>query len=256
MGEPDILPADSNLRDDREDRDFGSGRAGSGSLGDRLLGAGRMRAALPVAVVLGVLVVAGAFMADGWGIAAMRELRGPYGKAVAGWISHYGDFFPLMMVGLYALFAAMIFHRERACRVIVGMILAGMLAGGTANVVKSVAGRARPNAKVAPGWYGPKHNGQWLVGKNKFAAFPSGHTATAVGFFAVLAYSRRRLGPALLVLVPAVIIGFSRVYLGVHHLSDVVVAAMIGLGAALWLWRFVGSARWRAVAGKAFRAVG
>lgn len=64
-------------------------------------------------------------------------------------------------------------------------------------------------------------------------SFPSGHTAGAVAFYGVLAaflvsrfYDRRlRAACVALAVAAVVLVGFSRLYLGAHYLSDVVAAA-------------------------------
>jgi undecaprenyl-diphosphatase len=72
-------------------------------------------------------------------------------------------------------------------------------------------------------------------------SFPSGHSAAAVAFYGAIAiivcwHARNRLGRTIAVaaafLVPLVV-GLSRMYRGMHHLSDVVVGLVIG---ALSLW--------------------
>jgi membrane-associated phospholipid phosphatase len=71
-------------------------------------------------------------------------------------------------------------------------------------------------------------------------SFPSGHATTAMGLYGLLAYflyrhykthTQRRLllwGAGFLILA----VGFSRIYLGVHYLSDVLAGFLLG---ALWL---------------------
>lgn len=67
-------------------------------------------------------------------------------------------------------------------------------------------------------------------------SFPSGHATVAVAFFGFLAFMMISLGwakkksliytsSALLI----ILIGFSRMYLGAHYLSDVVVGYVVGL---------------------------
>jgi undecaprenyl-diphosphatase len=70
-------------------------------------------------------------------------------------------------------------------------------------------------------------------------SFPSGHTAGAVALYGVLALLiARRGGPrrwiacGVLFLAVVVVIGFSRLYLEAHYLSDVLAGAALGL---LWL---------------------
>lgn len=59
-------------------------------------------------------------------------------------------------------------------------------------------------------------------------SFPSGHTMNAFAVGAVVALSFPLLGPAVLVLAASV--AASRVVLGLHFLSDVLVGAVLGLG--------------------------
>jgi undecaprenyl-diphosphatase len=90
-----------------------------------------------------------------------------------------------------------------------------------------VVGRPRPYASIA--------EVDRLMGAVG-SSFPSGHAATSAAGLAVLAIAVPRLAPALAVLAAA--IAFSRIYVGVHYPSDVLVGAAIGaiVGvAAAWL---------------------
>ncbi len=60
-------------------------------------------------------------------------------------------------------------------------------------------------------------------------SFPSGHTQTAVGTFGALAASSRRKAVIAVCLILCVLVGFSRNYLGVHYLSDVLMGAGMAL---------------------------
>ena len=62
-------------------------------------------------------------------------------------------------------------------------------------------------------------------------SMPSGHASTSFAGALLLAYLARRAVPALLAL--AVLISFSRVYVGVHYPLDVVAGAALGTVAAL-----------------------
>jgi membrane-associated phospholipid phosphatase len=73
-------------------------------------------------------------------------------------------------------------------------------------------------------------------------AFPSGHSAAAVAFYGAIAiivcwHTRRRLARTVAIaaamLLPLVV-GASRMYRGMHHLSDVAVGLVIGI-IALWV---------------------
>ena len=59
------------------------------------------------------------------------------------------------------------------------------------------------------------------------SSFPAGHAATAFAGATSLSYFAPRLTPFFVAL--AVAIGFSRIYVGVHYLTDVLAGAAIGL---------------------------
>ncbi|MEK7785882.1 MAG: VanZ family protein, partial [Chloroflexota bacterium] len=64
-----------------------------------------------------------------------------------------------------------------------------------------------------------------------FPSFPSGHAAAAFAVAAVLMLTYRRWRAWLPILIGASLIALSRVYLGVHYLSDILGGAVVGLGA-------------------------
>ena len=60
-------------------------------------------------------------------------------------------------------------------------------------------------------------------------SFPSGHTSTAVGTFGAIAVTEKRRWLAAVCIVLAVMVGFSRMYVGVHTPADVLVGAACAL---------------------------
>lgn len=67
-------------------------------------------------------------------------------------------------------------------------------------------------------------------------SFPSGHTQFAVGTFASLAATTERKWMKALCIAFAILVSFSRMYLGVHTPADVLVGAVMAL-ALVWLLR-------------------
>ena len=60
-------------------------------------------------------------------------------------------------------------------------------------------------------------------------SFPSGHTSTAVGTFGAIAATEKRRWVAIICIVLAVLVGFSRMYVGVHTPYDVLAGAACAL---------------------------
>jgi len=176
--------------------------------------------------------------ADAQSLAA--ALQSPYLTSVMHFVTFFGSGWILtalsIAIGLALLFAGS--HRRLYT---FGAIMAG---GNLLNaLMKDVFHRVRPT-EVIP-----------LVTARGYS-FPSGHAMGAMLFFGGLAYVLfftmqrhpvwRVLG-LFLCLAAAILVGASRVYLGVHYLSDVVAGLVAGLG---WIGICVSGTevwiRWRA----------
>lgn len=100
-------------------------------------------------------------------------------------------------------------------------------------ILKNLIARIRPY-EVVEGL-------QRLLPAQRDYSFPSGHTGSSIAVALVLFFCMpRRYGIPALIL--AVLIAFSRLYLGVHYLSDVLGGALIGIGIAFgvrWLGMIV-----------------
>lgn len=177
-----------------------------------------------------------AFLFDARLVETMRGVSRPVERAFSK-VSKYGDWPYLAGAGVLLLGAATRLGRADARRLLLCMLVASTVGGIAANVGRGLTGRARPEADkkgVAPGWYGVRHEGEWLIGKHRYNSFPSSHSAAAAGFFGVLFFARRRvLWIAGLLLVPPV--PLARLVMNQHHLSDVVVGTGLGILAAWWV---------------------
>jgi membrane-associated phospholipid phosphatase len=145
-------------------------------------------------------------------------------------VSRLGDWSEHFAVGIGLLAIAWWRRRKKWTRVFLAMLVALALAGAAARVVKIAAGRARPSIKTEEVWNGMKFS-------SRYHAFPSGHVAASTAFFSVLVLANWRIG--LLGLTIPLLIGFSRMYVAAHYLSDVVCAGVLGLLCALLTSHFL-----------------
>jgi membrane-associated phospholipid phosphatase len=140
------------------------------------------------------------------------------------YVSLLGDWPSHTLVGLVLLGFAWRRGNKQWTRIFLAMLIAMSLAGVTGHVIKRAIPRPRPSVHTDVRWGGLRFS-------SKYHAFPSGHVGGSTAFFGVLIIARRRVGLACLPI--PILIGFSRMYLGAHYLSDVVCAAVLGMLCAL-----------------------
>lgn len=103
----------------------------------------------------------------------------------------------------------------------VAIILAvGIASGMGEGIIKHTVKRVRPCHKL--------DDDEQLINKPKYYSFPSGHTTAS---FSVVGVALICCPPAVIIpiFVLASLIGFSRIYLRVHYLTDVVVGVFLGI---------------------------
>ncbi len=183
-----------------------------------------------IGVVIAAAAVGLAFYFDDtvWTFLRQHQNRGMYNFMRN--VSRFGDWPLHVALGMLLLGIAWIRGSKKWSRVFLAMLLAMALAGLVGNVIKRTIPRARPSVHSDARWGGPRFS-------NKYHSFPSGHVGASTAFFAVLILARRRVGLACLPI--PILIGFSRMYLGAHYLSDVVCAAILGVICALIVGRLL-----------------
>lgn len=146
-----------------------------------------------------------------------RSLANPLGDAILPRLNHAAPFIPIAILGLIGL----AYCNSRRLWLLAGCLVLGVALGDALifNPLKHQIARPRPAAvltdvrTLASGAAGGK-------------SFPSSHTANAFLVAAVLAgmFPGRRTA----FLAVAAVIGFSRIYVGVHYPSDVVGSGLLG----------------------------
>jgi membrane-associated phospholipid phosphatase len=144
-------------------------------------------------------------------------------------VSLFGDWPEHVALGLALAGVAWWRGNRKWTRIFLSMLIALALAGVIGHGMKIVTARARPSVKVEDLLQPSRLS-------SKFHSFPSGHAAASTAFFGVLFFTRRRIGLACIPI--PILIGFSRIYIGAHHLSDVVCGAALGILCALVVTQF------------------
>ncbi len=141
-------------------------------------------------------------------------------------VSRLGDWPEHFALGLALAGFAWWRGNRKWTRIFLSMLVALAIAGLVGRGIKIGTGRARPSVRAEE---------VWNRFSTKYHAFPSGHVAASTAFFGVLFFAKRRAGLACLPI--PILIGFSRMYVNAHYLSDVVFAAILGILCAILVGR-------------------
>ena len=184
-----------------------------------------------LSIVIAALALLGSFYLDNPVHTWVAHHQTPEMKDLMHTVSRVGDWPGHMILGLALLLLARLCGNKKWMRIFLSMLIALALAGVSSRVIKIGVGRARPDVQSESQWW----NAPQI--SSRFNAFPSGHMAASTGFFAVLLFATWRIG--LLCMVIPLAVGFSRIYVSAHRLSDVVAAAILGLIAAFFATIYV-----------------
>ncbi len=161
--------------------------------------------------------------ADLWFENLMLGIRSPLSTSVFKVITSLGE--ATLVLVLTALACAVLYRTRELRAYAFGLAAAVLGAALSVQVMKAVIDRARPGGLI-----------QSVVETS--SSFPSWHATGSVAFYGFIAFLLCRRYPqhARIVTTAAaalfLLIGFSRLYLGVHFLSDVIAGYLVG---GLWL---------------------
>jgi membrane-associated phospholipid phosphatase len=146
-------------------------------------------------------------------------------KSIAGALSYWGDFGGYSVILAATLFGLGLLRKSTYLqRLAMASLLAALLAGTAANVMRMSLGRPRPRSGLADGLYGPSL-------KSELHALPSAHTATAFGSSIPILVAAPYAGVPLVVFASGV--SWSRMQLNQHHPVDIAIgiwfAALFGV---------------------------
>jgi membrane-associated phospholipid phosphatase len=142
------------------------------------------------------------------------------------WLNFFFLNYTYLGDGLAAVCLVLLFFFiARRKKVGLALLSSFILSGLVAQILKNIFHAPRPVTFFGGSQHSFFINGIKLACTN---SFPSGHTATAFAIATVLVMTSRNRKWQLPVLLYALLVGFSRIYLGQHFLMDVVVGALVG----------------------------
>ena len=152
---------------------------------------------------------------------AIQAIRFPVLDKVMVFVTHLGDE-GIIWIALAVLFLC--FKKTRKCGVMLGMVLiSGLIVGNLG--LKNLIARDRPYVQ------NPDMLDELLIKPLSSYSCPSGHTMSSVECAAVVFLWNKKAGIPALIL--ATLIAFSRMYLYVHFLTDILLGALIGAALAI-----------------------
>lgn len=137
-------------------------------------------------------------------------------------LNRFGGGMNPAMIVVFFIVAGICYRERRWVGYGLAMGVAGLTAGISAQIIKHLIGRARPEL-----WLGPTH---YAPGSS--TSFPSGHTVGAFALAGVLFFGSKSAGLRVVAILLAAGVGLSRVLAFRHWASDVTASAAIGLIAA------------------------
>jgi undecaprenyl-diphosphatase len=165
------------------------------------------------------IILAALFVRDRPIYEAIRGFRPPTLNSLMDLVgSLRGPMFPIL-VALALIVGGMVFRRPKIWRGGVAVLLAVTLCGLTASALKLVF--ARPGPKVGQAL----PSGPWFAAR--YGRFPSTHAAALFGSAGALAEIVPAAAPVGFAV--AALVGYERIYSGVHWPSDVFAGAWLGL---------------------------
>lgn len=158
----------------------------------------------------------------------------------------FGDFtmkyITLMGDGIFAI-AVIFFLLFVRIRMSLGQLMAFLSSGIIAQALKKLVFKGMPRPSV---FFEDIYNLHLVEGIRiaRYNTFPSGHSATTFAIFFCLIFTTRNRWLQAIYFFMAWLVGFSRIYLSQHFISDVLAGSFIGVSMA-FLSVYVAS-RWKA----------
>ncbi|MBR0059707.1 MAG: phosphatase PAP2 family protein [Methanobrevibacter sp.] len=157
-------------------------------------------------------------------------LKNPLFDFIMPFTTELGSFVAMLGICLIVIILSILFKKPSIKKIALLCLFSLLLADGIALLLKCIIMEPRPFVYL--------DNVRLLVVENDPCSFPSGHTTSTFAVLSVLVFKfRHRLWSVVLILF-GVVIGFSRIYVGVHYPLDVLAGCIIGVLSAYFTYRY------------------
>jgi membrane-associated phospholipid phosphatase len=142
------------------------------------------------------------------------------------WLTTFFIIYTNVGDGIFALcIVALLFFYKRKPEAL-ALLLSFLISGLLAQIIKNLVTSPRPRLFFTNGEYAKFIDGVTLSNNS---SFPSGHTASAFAVATVLTLTMQNKNWKLPILFAAALVGYSRMYLAQHFLTDVMMGAFLGV---------------------------
>jgi membrane-associated phospholipid phosphatase len=164
------------------------------------------------------------------GFLQLNSLHHPLTDVVFRQVTLLGD-------GLFSIFTALAIlfiwkHHRLALHIAIAFLISGIMA----QLFKNIIAAPRPKEIIDPILFGSFFKGVTSAG---WDSFPSGHTTSIFALATIIALHVNNKWYSLLLLVAAVLVGYSRIYMGCHFPADVIAGALLGTVTAVLVYTFI-----------------
>lgn len=165
-----------------------------------------------------------------------HALQNPVLDGIMPILTNFGEFEFLLLIVIAVILYAQITRRKTLKKVAIIALAALLFSDAIAFVLKHMVHETRPFMSL--------DNVRLLVREDDLNSFPSGHTTSTVAIVTALILNMKELSKKhylildIALVIFAVLIGFSRMYVGVHYPGDVLAGAVIGLIGAFTINHF------------------
>ena len=133
--------------------------------------------------------------------------------------------------GIFALCISVILFFYKRKKQALALLLSFLISGLLVQIIKNLVSSPRPRLFFTSGQYTQFIEGVTLSNNS---SFPSGHTASAFAVATVLVLTMQNKTWQLPILFAATLVGYSRMYLAQHFLTDVVMGAFLGVISSIY----------------------